>query len=40
MPDQKTCSLLRALASGVSAVLIRAGAAIKAGLFSFHRAHD
>jgi hypothetical protein len=32
--------MLRALAAGLSAVLILAGAAIKAGLFSFHRAHD
>jgi hypothetical protein len=40
MSDQRHCSLLRALAAGVSAALILAGAAIKAGFVSFRTTRD
>jgi hypothetical protein len=40
MADQRSYSILRALASGVSCVLILAGAAIKAGFVSFRTTRD
>jgi hypothetical protein len=37
MPDQRSCSLWRALAAGVSAVLILAGAALKSSFLPYRK---